>query len=252
LDAVETTFAAEERATSLLARYVRPISEVLGLIPKLKPAAEVAKAAAGFIWCQSRDRDEALHLVLTEEMKRVNARLAEFGKPDQNRAEFDRQFPDFVLDGLGKAEQTRAEERIQRLGLILGHAYELGRGESFDLAEELMRVAMSLNEQDVRVLSWLGNGLQQHFSDETGQVDDWNTNKFWGQIDDHGYTRSNGMPPIPAGMIIGDVMACCAKLQGFGLVIQVRQNSSNVRMLPYSPLKRGYQFLEYIKGASAS
>jgi hypothetical protein len=47
-------------------------------------------------------------------------------------------------------------------------------------------------------------------------------------------------------------MACCAKLQGFGLIIQVRQNSANVRMLPYSPLSRGYQFLEYIQGASAS
>jgi hypothetical protein len=75
LDAVEAVFAAEERASSPLARYVGPASEVLGLIPGLNFAvAAVAKAASIFIEQQSQARFETLLSVLVEELKRKRPR----------------------------------------------------------------------------------------------------------------------------------------------------------------------------------
>jgi len=255
LDAIKTTFEAEERASSPLARYISPASEVLGLIPGLNlGVAAVAKAASIFMEKQSKDRFEAMLSVLEDEMERVNAKLADIGKMDQDREKFQQEFPNLVLDGLRKAEQTRGKDRVQRLGHVLGHAYQEGPRRPLDLAEELMRVAMSLDEQDILVLSWLCNGLRQYYSTVTGQVDHEHTNSFWGQVDQQGRTHTQGMPIVPQGMANGDVMSCCAKLQGFGLVVQVRQNSSKVApsTLPYAPLKRGYEFLEYIQGASLS
>jgi hypothetical protein len=255
LDAVEATFEAEERASSPLTGYIGPAAEILGLIPGLNLAVgAVAKAASLFIKKQSQDRFKALLSVLVDEMKRVNAKLADFEKTDQDREQFQQEFPNLVLDGLRKAEQIRATERVQSLGHILGHAYQEGPRKSLDLAEELMRVAMSLDEQDIVVLSWLCDGLRQYYSTATGQVDHEHTNSFWGQVDQHGRTHTRGLPVVPHGMATGDVMSCCAKLQGFGLLVQVRQSPGKVdpSTLPYSPLKRGYDFLEYIQGASAS
>lgn len=250
LDAVEAAIAAEERASSPLARYFGPVSEIIGLIPGINLAiAVVAKAAAMFTEQQSRDRFEALLSVLVHDLKRVNVKLANL---EHDRESFQQEFPNLVLDGLRKAEQTRSMARVERLGHILGHAYEEGPRKPLDLAEELMRVAMSLDEQDLGVLSWLCGGLRQYYSAATGQVDHEHTNSFWGQVDQQGRTHNGGNPIIPEDMTKGDVMSCCAKLQGFGLVIQVRQNAGKVApsTLPYAPLKRGYDFLDYIQGPS--
>jgi hypothetical protein len=187
-------------------------------------------------------------------MRRVNAKLADVEQRDQCREEFQQEFPNLVLDGLRKAEQTRAKERVQRLGRILGYAYQEGPRRPLDLAEEMMRITMSLDEQDILVLAWLCDGLRNFYSTATGQVDHEHTNSFWGTVDQQGYTHAQGTPITPQNMPNGDVMSCCAKLQGFGLVVQVRQNPGKVApsTLPYAPLKRGYEFLEYVQGASMS
>src|SRR5258708_4500986 len=136
-------------------------------------------------------------------MKRVNDFLPSFQEMEQDRQQFQREFPNLVLDGLLRAEQTRAQDRVHRLGKILGHAYQEGPREPLDLAEELMRVAKSLDAQDVRVLSWLCEGLRSHYATRTGLVDHEHTNAFWRQVDRHGYTPSAGNPALPAKRSMG-------------------------------------------------
>jgi hypothetical protein len=154
-----------------------------------------------------------------------------------------------VLDGVAKAQQARARERVKRLGQILAYAYAQGDRKAPELTEELLRVAAGLDEDDVRVLAWLCDGMKDKYSAATGEVDFEGANDFWGQVDLHGRTRSRGEPPVPAGLSVGDLMGCCAKLQAFGLILQVRQNEMKVApsTLPYTPLKRGYEFLEYVR-----
>jgi hypothetical protein len=154
-----------------------------------------------------------------------------------------------VLDGATKAQQTRARKRVERLAMILSHAYIKGENRNPDLTEEMMRVATGLDEDDVRVLAWLCDGMIGKYQTATGRVDHESANSFWGQVDQQGRTASGGEPAIPEGMNPGLLMTCCAKLQSFGLLVQVQQNPGKVSpaTLPYSPLQRGYQFLEYIR-----
>lgn len=64
-------------------------------------------------------------------------------------------------------------------------------------------------------------------------------------VDQHGRTRPAGEHETAACLSVGDVTSACTKLQSFGLVVQVRQNSMKVSRatLPFGPLKKGYDFL---------
>jgi len=72
--------------------------------------------------------------VLEDEMERVNAKLADIGKMDQD-AKISTGISKSCFDGLRKAEQTRGKDRVQRLGHVLGHAYQEGPRRPLDLAE---------------------------------------------------------------------------------------------------------------------
>jgi hypothetical protein len=254
LKAIQGQLEAETRSESPLNRFVQPLAEVLKLIPNGTPVAFLAKTAAFFIDRESQARREELLRVLISEMAEANKRLAALEEdPDwQNWLKHD--FPNLVLDGLQKAEQVRSEKRVARMGMILGHAYEQGSKLPDDLTEEMVRVAMSLGDEDVQVLAWLCEALRPYFSEQTGRVDHEHANSFWGQTDQHGRTSSAGEPSVPSGFTVGDLMSCCTKLQASGLVIQVQPNPGKVSpaTVPYTPLKRGYDFLAYIQGATKS
>jgi len=62
------------------------------------------------------------------------------------------EMPGLVLDGLRRAEQTRAKDRIRRLGHILVKAAEVGSQDGADLVEDMMAIATALSDLEVRVL----------------------------------------------------------------------------------------------------
>jgi hypothetical protein len=70
---------------------------------------------------------------------------------------------ELVLDGVTKAQQARARERVKRLGRILAYAYVRGERKPPELTEELLRVAAGLDEDDVAVLAWLCDGLTDKY-----------------------------------------------------------------------------------------
>jgi hypothetical protein len=167
---------------------------------------------------------------------------------DKHKAFIENDWVNLVLDGVAKAQQARARERIKRLGEILAYAYAEGEKRSPDLTEEMLRIAAGLDEDDVKVLAWLCEGMKSKFSRKTGQVDFESANDFWGRVEHH-----EGKPSTPEGLNVGDAMACCAKLQAFGLVLQVRQNPGKMfTLLPYGPLTRGYEFIEYLRSVSGT
>jgi hypothetical protein len=137
------------------------------------------------------------------------------------------------------------------MGTALARAFAEGEKLSADLTEEMLRVAMFLNEDDVRVLAWLCDRMREGFESSTGRVSHEIVNDVWGQVDQHGRTRSRGEPETPSGLTVGDVTSACTKLQSFGLVVQVRQNSGKVSpaTLPFGPLKKRYDFLAYVRSS---
>ena len=68
------------------------------------------------------------------------------------------QWMPLFLDGLQKAEQTINQQRIRRIAAILAHSLEVGPSKSIEVAEELMRIAMLLSDEDVLVLRSIYEG----------------------------------------------------------------------------------------------
>jgi hypothetical protein len=60
-----------------------------------------------------------------------------------------------VEDGLKKAEQTRAKERVQRIGQILANSLVRVPVPNADDVEEMMRIAMELSDSEVQSLDEL-------------------------------------------------------------------------------------------------
>jgi hypothetical protein len=220
-------------------------------IPVLKdllaPAAEPLQALLETFQKWRLDNVRYLVDIIIERLQEVGKEVDSISEGHRNFIEND--WAKLVLDGVAKAQHARAKERVRRLGLILSHAYFEGDKKSADLTEEMMRIATGLDDDDVRVLDWLCEGMRRCYNPATGQVGFEEANDFWGNRE-HNQGQFAGQGKMLYGLNIAGVMTCCAKLQGFGLVLQVRQNTGKTfAILPYSPLKRGYEFLEYIARA---
>jgi hypothetical protein len=244
LDAAEECARAEERESSPVARY---ISDLADLTDEL-PTGIVGCAVKGLgTWLDSLESGRRKYLIdcLTAELRRVRAKLEALGESHRTFAE--REFLPLVLDGLQKAEQTRSESRIERIARILAHALEIAGGASADTAEEMMRVATILSDDDVLVLRSIFEGQLSSFNKSTGRTDFETANEFW--------ARLNG--PITDQISIdlmkfsaGQLQGICAKLQSLGLVAQMERNQMKLPpgAVPYALLEKGAAFIEYILG----
>jgi hypothetical protein len=62
------------------------------------------------------------------------------------------EMPSLTLEALRLAEEARTSEKIGRLGRILVHASAVGPRDGAQMAEEMLRLAMVVSEDDIRVL----------------------------------------------------------------------------------------------------
>ena len=161
--ALEAQIEAEERAESPIVRFVPGLARVLEAIPtELLPqhfggpaslTKLFAKIASSFISKEREERRKALIDMLSSELHWLKGKLLEI--TSQHAAFMRDEFPGLVLDALEKAEQTRTRERIKRIARIVANAAVRGPAKPADITEELSRVAMTLDESDVQVLSEL-------------------------------------------------------------------------------------------------
>ena len=75
--------------------------------------------------------------------------MARLGRQAQAREEVARQL---LLDAARKAENTRAKDRVKRIGLILANVVTEQRQTDADEVEEMMRIAMELSDRDIQPL----------------------------------------------------------------------------------------------------
>ena len=260
--ALEAQIEAEERAQSPLTRYIPGIADVFAALPTEVSAKLLAKGAAWFIRKAQDDRRQALTDVLSSELRWVKDKLREV---TEEHARFVQEvFPELVLDAFEKAEQTRSRERIDRIGRIVANAAVSGPAKPADTTEELSRIAMALDDSDVRVLTELVSGQRDSFEPSLGSVPGELVNNYWrsGEKATHetpASTRSQkgGMlsgVAIRLGIPEGDLQARCAKLQAFGLVVQVERNQTKngPGTLPYAILTRGIEFVDAIRSLADS
>lgn len=258
---------AEQREESPFTGIVSGLARVLEAVPveilpqefrtPLLTGKWFANVAASFLGKARAERREAFIDVLATELQYVKEKLAEVTK---EHVDFMREhFPGLVVDSLEKAEQTRSRERIERIARIVANAAERGGEKPPDLSEELTRIAMSLDDEDVRVLTELVRGQRNAFNPILGSVPGESVNNYWRS----GETASLETPGSPreqqAGRLSGvalrldipegDLQARCAKLQAFGLTVQVERNQMKTPLgtLPYAVLARGIEFINAIR-----
>jgi len=251
LDAAEQQIAAEVRASSPLAKYIPDIAVLSGFIPSgifgMDFVKNGLKAAGLYVSRLQADRRQCLMDALAEELRRVRAKLEHLDEAHQRFCR--EEWVPLVIDGLQKAEQTISQDRVRRIAAILGHAIEAGPAKPASTAEEMMRIAMLLSDQEVLILRTLHDGQIATYNPHQGRVSREEVNDFW-RLTDPGH-RSYGEPEhktlrqFPAGKLNG----ICAKLQSLGLVAQVERNNFKLGpdVVPYGILSNTVEFVEYVR-----
>jgi hypothetical protein len=216
--------------------------------------AELVSTIHDFTDALSKDRSEYLLGVVVTEIRDLTERFESLERSHQEY--LDRDWPGLLLDAERKARETRTRQKIERIGKIAGNAAR--SPEPLDKTEELMRIAMALDDSDVQVLAELVRGQRVGFDPELGGVPGELVNNYWrsgSATPDAGPSlrpkRPGRISAVANRLDIpeGELQATCAKLQAYGLVVQVERNNVKVGLgaVPYSVLARGFEFIDSIK-----
>jgi len=114
---------------------------------------------------------------LRDEVRRIRSNLETLD--ESHRRFVEEEFVPLVIDGLQKSELTANQQRIRRIAAILAHALEVGPSGSTELAEEMMRIAMLLSDDDVLVLRTIYEGQKAHYNANFGRTGAAEANDFW-------------------------------------------------------------------------
>lgn len=177
-------------------------------------------------------------------MKHRGAQILQLTEANETHRQFvAEEMPGLILDCVSKAENVRNKDRIARLARILVHAAEVGRRDRGDYIEEMLRIATSLDERDVRVLREIVRVQGPQLDRNLGRVKHFTahnaTKGIVGSLRQEGFTQ-------------GELDSICAKLESFGLVSRTERNVNLISddPTPYALLRKGLDFVEYIKSAA--
>jgi hypothetical protein len=144
---------------------------------------------------------------------------------------------DLLVDAARKAFNTRAMERVKRIGLILANGTTELTQTDADEVEEMMRVAMDLSNDDVRHLGELvrieGEQIARH-----GRIERWSAHTLW----EKGFWGNQ---------IGSELDSVFSKLESYGLVARIPPpNNLNITadfQTRYVLLKKGLRFADLTK-----
>jgi hypothetical protein len=172
-----------------------------------------------------------------EELKRVSATLDDLLRDSVRRDQVRR----LILDATHKAEDLRDSKRVARIGKILAHAITLPLSD-FDKAEEMMRVARDLSDEDVLGLRHLYDTQFEALRLHGLHFDINEANRIW---------RENSSKDRIPGVLQPEWLSIFLKLQGLGLATAVEriQSQTPPNEQVFALLPKGADFVRYIQGA---
>jgi len=229
-DQVKALIASDERQG-----LPQSVDAILQRIAKLPLAGPIVWATRYESEKQRAENSELMITPMWEELKRISFDFEQFREDHASRDEVGR----LVVDGMRKAEDLRDRKRVERIGKILAHSISL-EVRDFDKAEEMMRIARDLSDQDVLGLRYLYDtqfiALQQ--SHQRINVDD--INKIWRQ----------NPPNKIEGVLQAEHISILLKLQGFGLATSVERRETQIppNEQVFALLPKGADFVLYIQG----
>jgi len=228
--------ASDERQHSPMLRMAPQFLEIVKLFSP--PGAEfpigAIKAALDWLSRHEEENRRALVDAIAEEVKRHGDELRRLlATSEEHRRFMAEEMPGLVLDALRRAEQIRAKDRIRHLGRILLHAAKCGPHDGADRAEEMMRIAIEMTDDDVLVLKQVRDDFERYLHLPADAL----------------HTL---IVPDVQGVQPESVLGICGKLQSLGLIATAQQHAVALRQGSYPsgggfvPLDRGRSFLEFI------
>jgi hypothetical protein len=229
---VEALMASDERQ-----QLPEPVDAFLKAIAKIPAAGAFVSVVRYESEKQRIENSELMLRTAWEELKRVSATLDCFQQDSIRRDEARRLF----LDATHKAEDLRDRKRVERIGKILAHALTLGLASDFDKAEEMMRVARDLSDQDVL-------GLRHLYDTQFAALQ---RNQLQVNVDDINSIWREKLPNKIAGVPQAEYLSIFLKLQGLGLATSVERKQTQLppNEQVFALLAKGADFVRYIKGA---
>ncbi len=198
---------------------------------------KIVQRIIGYLKTDRLEKIELTINVIRDELRRHENRLREIATT--NKEERERKFQEWlplVKDGVEKAQRTRANERIVRIGKILAKSLVAINSPEPDDVEEMMRIAMELSDREVELLAEIVR-LQGGMLDSSGRVPRYQAWQSW-------ETGSWGVTPS------GELESVFSKLESFGLVSRIAP-PNNLNILAdiasrYSLLRKGAEFVGFV------
>lgn len=231
---VEALIASDERQqpSELVERFLATI----GHVPGAHPIVSLVRHHA------EKQRSENAELMLKtawQELKRVSFSLEELDSDHRKFVESE-QTRRLILDAVRKSEDLRDVHRVERIGRILSCAITIGPASDLDKAEELMRVARDLSDQDVVALRLIYETQFELLQKFRLKIPADDVNIVW---------REHQLK-IP-GVLFGELDSILLKLQGLGLITSVERRETYLEPneRPFALLAKGADFVRYMTGA---
>lgn len=232
-DQIEALISSDQRQA-----LPESVETILNAISKLPGAGPLVWAVRYESEKQRAENSDLMLRTAWQELKRVSFDFDKFRQNTMPRDEVRK----LVVDAMRKAEDIRDRKRVERIGKILAHAITLEGGD-FDKAEEMMRVARDLSDQDVLALGHLYDTQFSTLQQNRLQVNADEINKIW-----------RGSPARITGVIGSESESLFLKLQGLGLASAVERRDTQLgpNERPFALLPKGADFVRYIQGAVES
>jgi hypothetical protein len=244
ISAVQALNASDDRQRSPVPDLAGHFLRVVRLFAPKEADIPIAalESAVGWLDRQRAENREQFVDSIAEELKfRANQIERLLTESEERRRFMADQMPGLVVDGLRRAEQTRATERVRRLGRVLVHAVEVGPRDGADYAEEMLRIAAELAEREIAVLNEMKRAYPRSIAGPTNE-------RYFHLMAARPFERIKwrelGFPPQ-------ELESICCKLQSFGLVGRVDSLVPYRRLegqrSAYELLRKGWDFVEYIR-----
>jgi hypothetical protein len=234
-DQVEALITSDE--SQYLPETVDKLLSAIGHIPGTAPVVSLIRHET------VKRRAENSDLMLRtawQELKRVSFRFDKLDDDFRAFAESD-EMKRLILDAVEKSENLRDRKRVERIAKILSHAITIGPASDLDKAEELMRVARDLSDQDILALRHLYESQFKLLETNKLGIDVDEINKSW---------ATTARLRIP-GLFGSELDSIFLKLQGLGLVtiVERRNTALGPNERPFALLAKGADFIRYVNGA---
>jgi hypothetical protein len=238
-DALEKQFEMENLSTSSVARAVLGIAS---LVPFKWPFDKAVEALKGHLAADSLSRIRLMLAACMAEVRKYDDQIRELhdAKTNQHPEVRERISKELLLDAARKAESTRAEERVKRIGVILANAVVGLKIPDADETEEMMRVAMELSDRDIEFLKELVR-IEGSLLQARAHIPRYDAHQRWEQ----GFWGDRVDP---------EVDSVFSKLESYGLVVRIPPpNNLNITadfQNRYVLLKKGTRFVALVREAA--